>query len=87
MGLSKSGLKVLAQDCPRLPTTVVMLHRKFPLKSEPQMCTIVDDCAQIAESGLKPPFESSHLDSQELNPQNSCESRFVGIKISKARKP
>ena len=25
------------------------------------MCTIVDDCAQIAESGLKPPFESPHL--------------------------
>ena len=28
----------------------------------PQKCTIVDDCTQIAESGLKPPFESPHLD-------------------------
>ena len=29
------------------------------------MCTIVDDCAQIAESGLKPPLESLHLDVPE----------------------
>ena len=24
-------------------------------------CTIMDDCARIAESGLKEPFESPHL--------------------------
>ena len=27
-----------------------------------QMCTIVDDCAQITEWGPKPPYESPHLD-------------------------
>ena len=59
-GLSKWGLKVLVNNCPRLPTIVVIfLRRKFPLErgpKRPQKCTIVDDCAQIAESGLKPPF-------------------------------
>ena len=60
-GLSRWGLKVLVHNCPRLPTIVVILRRKFPLErgpKRPQKCTIVDDCAQIAESGLKPPFES-----------------------------
>ena len=64
-GLSKWGLKALVHNCPRLPTIVVILRRKFPLErgpKRPQKCTIVDDCAQIAESGLKPPFESPHLD-------------------------
>ena len=62
--ISKGGLKVLVYNCPRLPTTVSILRRKLPLKGPkgPQKCTIVDDCAQIAESGLKPPFESPHLD-------------------------
>ena len=67
-GLSKWGLKVLVHHCPRLPTIVVVLRRKFPLErgpKRPQKCTIVDDCAQIAESGLKPPFESPHLDFPE----------------------
>ena len=39
-----------------------------PLKrgpKKPQKCTIVDNCAQIAESGLKPPFESPDLDFPE----------------------
>ena len=35
----------------------------------PQMCTIVDDCAQIADSGLKPPFESPRLDFPEKGPR------------------
>ena len=64
-GLSKWGLKVLVHNCPRLPTIVVILRRKFSSErgpKRPQKCTIVDDCAQIAESGLKPPFESPHLD-------------------------
>ena len=64
-GLSKWGLKVLVHNCPRLPTIVVILWRKFPSErgpKRPQKCTIVHDCAQIAESGLKPPFESPHLD-------------------------
>ena len=58
-GLSKWGLKVLVHNCPRLPTIVVILRRKLPLErgpKRPQKRTIVDDCAQIAESGLKPPF-------------------------------
>ena len=42
-----------------------MLLRKFPLErgpTRPQKSTIVEDCAQIAESDLTPPFESPHLD-------------------------
>ena len=31
-----------------------------------QMCTLVDDCAQIADSGLKPPFVSPRLDFPEF---------------------
>ena len=34
----------------------------------PQMCTILDDCVQIAERRLKPPFESHHLDLPEIIP-------------------
>ena len=67
-GLSKWGLKVLFHNCPRLPTIVVISRRKLPLERGPksrQKCRIVDDCAQIAESGLKPPFESPHLDFPE----------------------
>ena len=57
-GLSKWGLKVLVHNCPQLPPIVVILRRKFPLERGPkwpQKCKIVDDCAQIAESRLKPP--------------------------------
>ena len=68
--LSKWGLQVqvLVHNCPRLPTIVVILRRKFPLErgpKGPQKCTIVDECAQIAESGLKPLFESPHFDFPE----------------------
>ena len=35
------------------------------------MCTIVDDCARIAESDLEPPFESPHLDFPD---ESHCES-------------
>ena len=65
-GLSKWGLKVLVHNCPRLPLIVAILRRKFPLErgsKRPQKCTIVDDCAQIAESGLKATFESPHWES------------------------
>ena len=69
-GLSKWGLKVLVHNCPRLPTIVVILRRNLAQKERgpkrPQKCTIVDDCAQIAESGLKPPLESPHLDFPDL---------------------
>ena len=63
-GLSKWGLKVLVHNCPRLPTILSILRRKFPLErgpKGPRKCTTVDDCAQIAESGLKPPFKGPHL--------------------------
>ena len=56
----KWGLEVLAHNCPRLPTIVVILRRKFPLGGGPKG-TIVDDRAQIAESGPKLPFESPHF--------------------------
>ena len=34
----------------------------LPLLKRPHRRTIVDECAQMAESGLKPPFESPHVD-------------------------
>ena len=43
-GLCKWGLSVLVHNCPRLPTLVVILWRKFPLEmgpERPQKCTIV----------------------------------------------
>ena len=45
------------------------------------MCTTVDNCAQIAESGLKPPSESPHVDFLELNrggggPNGGCPTFF-----------
>ena len=61
-GKSKWGLNVLVHVCPRLPTSVAIVRRKFPLErgpKGPQKCTIVDDCARIAESGLKLPIESA----------------------------
>ena len=51
-------LSTIAYDCRHFATKVPL--RKGPKKA--QKCTIVDDCAQIAESGLKPPFESPHSD-------------------------
>ena len=42
----------LSYDCCHFATKVPL--RNAPEK--PRKCTIVDDCAQIAESGLKPPF-------------------------------
>ena len=39
------------------------------------MCTSVDDCGQIEESCLKPPFESPHLDSLRL--ENMGKLRFL----------
>ena len=62
LGKSKWGLKL--GTCPQLPTIVYDCRRfatKVPLRKVPkkalgQKCTIVDDCAQIEESGLKPPF-------------------------------
>ena len=64
--------QVLVNSCPRLPPILVILWRKLLLErgpKGPQKWTIVDDCAQIAESsGLKPPFESPHLDF----PDESC---------------
>ena len=64
-GLANGGLRYLStivHNCLRLST---FLQRNFPLERSPkgpQKRTIVDDCAQIAERGLKPPSESPHLD-------------------------
>ena len=58
-GLANGGLRYLStivHDCLRLSS---FRDEKFPLErgpKGPQKCTIVDDCAQIAESGLKPQF-------------------------------
>ena len=67
-GLANGGLSHLStivHDCQRLSS---FCDESFPYErgpKRPQKCTIVDDCAQIAESGLKPPFESPHLDFPE----------------------
>ena len=74
MGALTWGLKVLVNTCPRLPQIVVILPQKFPLErlpKGPQKRTIVDNCAHIAESGLKPPFESPPLDFLGSNPHDS----------------
>ena len=71
-GLSKWGLRALVHNCPRFPTIVVILRQKLPSESgpkRPQKGTIVDDCAQFAESDLKPPFESPHLDFPDKGPE------------------
>ena len=47
--------------------------------------TIVDDGAQIAESGLKPPFESPHLDSSHFF--SLPEPFFAGLLREKVRHP
>ena len=67
-GLSEWGLKALVHDCPRLPKFPLHLCSKWPQKR-----ASVDDRAQIADSGLKPPFESPHLDFPEhLSPEHLC---------------
>ena len=60
-GLANGGLRYLPTIVHDCTTIVVVWRRKFPLERGPKgplKCTIVDDCAQIAESGLKPPFVS-----------------------------
>ena len=47
-------LSTIAYDCGHFATKVLL--ERGP--KAPQKCTIVDDCVQVAESGLKPPFES-----------------------------
>ena len=44
-------MSMIAYDCRHFAT-------KDILRKGPQKCTIVDDCAHIAESGLNPPFEN-----------------------------
>ena len=65
-GLANGGLRYLStivHDCLRL--SPFCDESRGPKR--PQKCTIVDDCARIAECGLKPPFESPHLDFPECN--------------------
>ena len=61
-GLANGGLRYLStivHDCLQLSS---FCDESSPNKKGdpkgPQKCTIVDDCVQIAESGLKPSFES-----------------------------
>ena len=56
LSLRKNGLTSLFKE-------VRVFKEGGPRRRE--MCTIVDECAQIAGSGLKPPFESPHLDFPE----------------------
>ena len=64
-GALKWGLWVLVLNCPQLPIQLSSFcDEKFSLAKgpkRPQMCRIEDNCARVAESGLKPPFESPRL--------------------------
>ena len=64
-GLANGGLRYLStivHDCLRLSSFCDESPPQKGASKKPQKCTIVDDCAQIAKSVLKPPFESPHLD-------------------------
>ena len=58
-------MSTIVDDCLRL---LSVYDESLPLQrgpKGPQKCTIVDDSAQIAESGLKTAFESPQLDFPE----------------------
>ena len=60
-GLANGGLRYLSaivHDCLQLPS----FCDENSLYKRPRKCIIAHDYAQIAGSGLKPPFESPHLD-------------------------
>ena len=64
-GFANGGLRyssTIVHDCLQLSS---FCHENS-LYKRPRKCTIAHDCAQIAESGLKPPFESPHLDFSEM---------------------
>ena len=81
MGALKWGLKVVVHNCTRLPTLVIIFRdEKNPFTKGPegpQMCTIADDCARVAESGLKPhlraPIWSFPHSVPNANPSLQCE--------------
>ena len=71
-------VNALVHNCPQLPTIAVILRQKFSLErgsKGPQKRTIVDDCAHIAESGLKAPFEGPDADFPDLRKKNSWKVR------------
>ena len=71
-------LSTIVHDCLRL---LPFLRRKFPSErgpKGPQKCTILDGCAQIAESDLKPAFESPHLDFPDKSPQQAFLREILG---------
>ena len=50
MGAQLKPLEVLVHNCTQFPTIVIIFATKVPFTfvvKKPQMCTIVDDCAQI----------------------------------------
>ena len=61
--LSNGGLGYLSSIVHSNPTIVIILRREWPVQEGPkgQMCRIADDCARVAESGLRAPsLESPH---------------------------
>ena len=44
----------------------MVAREKENLDQNVTRCTVADDCAQIAKSGLKLPFESPHFDDANL---------------------
>ena len=62
-----------------------MILAKVPLErgpKRPQKCTIVDDCAQIAVCGLKPPLKRTHLAFPDTKKGIFGVNRFWGDLIS-----
>ena len=73
-------MSTIVDDCLRLSSFCDESSPQKGAPKRPQKCTIVDDCAQIAESGLKPPFESPHLDFPEksaINPIELTQGNFA----------
>ena len=71
-GLANGGLRYLStidHDCLQLSS----FCDEKSLNKRPRMCTIADDCAQIAETGLEPPFESSHFDFPKRVANSGCD--------------
>ena len=58
-GLVNQGLRRLStscHDCRQLSSCCCEISLHIWRPKRPQICTIADDCAQISESGLKPPI-------------------------------
>ena len=72
--------RVLVLNCPPSPTVVTKIHLSF-VAQKATKCTIADDCAQAAESGLKPPFGLSSLRPRILKNKQSRLEFSISLEI------